>query len=544
MIPNETALASFVRDFGDAAMSVMITTFYEAPLIKLLLYLSAVAMFVLLGFSLHRGTPSKFIGIFWVAWISITPINQKPLLFVAINTFSELTGQLLHKFSYNLLTSFGTKKALPPGFVFNVINRSSLAEITDQGVKENIRFLLNNCIPDAKNKDGKPFSSNDLFAVKVKSSDRNGITNSESLEYNFDPNLLKVRTFDIDGAQTNCLDILNTTLHSVRSHLRSKNLGKQENNPSAIQETGGEESQDYHKLTSFSLNLAQASSLHKQVIKDYFPGASTSILDTIDGTVAASTSNANYLTGIPLAIMNTPKAIARSLNIDGVLDNASKLHDINEKILNLPYYTSYLQTILKIIVPLAILSMFFGTFRWIKYWSLSWCLSLTLPWFLYISRIISNSILMWVLKLDELTPKQEYDSNYLLHGVNFEATANVLGDTSRMMSVFLQCELALWSSLFIIIPFSSWLVGQNASNWLGRMGSSATGSVSGSIIRSGTDKALQAATTKLGGVFGPVGMAAGTAASTLASSTVDLSLNKQKPTGDNHEANPTGRSLN
>lgn len=545
MIPNDTALASFVRDFGDSAMSVMVTTFYEAPLVKLLIYVTGVFMFVLVGASIHRGHFSKFIGIFWAAWISIVPVNQRPLLYVAINSFSELTSDLIHKFTYNMLTNFGTKKSIPPGFVFNVINRASLAEITDINLKENVRFLISNCIPNANNLQSKPFSANDLFAVKVKASNKSGVYSSESLEYNFDPNLLKVRTFEVDGTATNCLDLLNSTLHGIRSHLKGKDLPRQEQNPNEIEETGGKESSDYKRLSEFSLNLAHASAIHKQIVKDYFPETSTSYLDTIDGTVAASTSDANFLTGIPLAIMNTPKAIARSLNIDGVLDNASKLHDINEKILNLPYYTSYLQVILKVIAPLAILTMFFGTMKWIKYWSLSWSLSLILPWFLYISRTISNSILMWALKLEELTPKAEYAPNYLLHGINFEATSKVLEDSSRMMSVFLQCELALWSSLFVIIPFSSWLVGQ-AGNFVNRMGSSVAGTAGGTVVRAGTDKLIQASTAqagaKLGSIFGPVGTAAGAASSILVNKASDF--NSQTPSKEDPRETDHSSTLN
>lgn len=539
MIPNDTALASFVRDFGDSAMSVMVTTFYEAPLVKLIIYVTGVVMFVLLGYSIHRGHFSKFIGIFWLSWIAIIPVNNKPMLYVAINSFSELSTDLLHKFTYNLLTSFGTKNAIPPGFVFNVINRSAFAEITDQGLKDNIRFLISNCIPSADNLDGKPFSANDLFSVRVKSSSKSGISTSEALEYNFDPNLLKVRTFDLDGVSTNCLDLLNSALHGVRSHLRSKDLGRQEHNPNEIDETNGRDASDYKKLNEFALNLAHASAIHKQVVKDYFPEASTSMFDTIDGTVAASASDANYLTGVSLAIMNTPKAIARSLNVDGVLSNASKLHEINEKILNLPYYTSYLQVILKVIVPLAILTMFFGTMKWIKYWSLSWSLSLVLPWFLYISRTISNSILMWALKLEELAPKETYASNYLLHGVSFDATSKVLEDSSRMMSVFLQCELALWGSLFVVIPFSSWLVGQ-AGNFMNRMGSSVAGTAGGTVVRAGTDKLLKAATAKagaqIGSVFGPVGTVVGTAASTLTQNVTEM--NSQKDSNETPHSPP------
>lgn len=542
MIPNDTALASFVRDFGDSAMSVMVTTFYEAPLIKLLIYVTGVVMFVLVGVSIHRGNVSRYIWMFWIAWIAVIPVNQKPLLFVTINTFSELTSDLLHKFTFNLLTSFGTKKSIPPGFVFNVINRASFAEITDTNLKENVRFLISNCIPHSNNLQGKPFSANDLFSVKVKASNKSGIYSSESLEYNFDPNLLKVRTFDVEGITTNCFDLLNTTLHGIRSHLKNKDLPREEQKPERIDETGGRESSDYKKLSEFSLNLAHASAIHKQIVKDYFPEASTSLLDTIDGTVATSSSDANYLTGIPLAIMNTPKAIARSLNIDGVLDNASKLHDINEKILNLPYYTSYVQVILKVLAPLAILSMFFGTMKWMKYWSLSWSLGLVLPWFLYISRTISNSILMWALKLEELTPKAEYAPNYLLHGINFEATSKVLEDTSRMMSVFLQCELALWSSLFVVIPFSSWLVGQ-AGNFVNRMGSSVAGTAGGTIVRAGTDKIIQSTATqagaKLGSIFGPVGTAVGGAATTLAANSVQESQHHHSMQEQNNEKDQT-----
>lgn len=538
MIPNDTALASFVRDFGDSAMAVMMTTFYEAPLVKLVIYATAVVMFVVLGISIHRSHFSKFIGIFWITWLSIIPVNQKPLLYVTINTFSELTSDLLQKFSYNLLTSFGTKNAIPPGFVFNTINRAAFAEITDGELKDNVRFLISNCIPHASNLAGKPFSANDLFAVKVKSSNKSGIRASESLEFSFDPNLLKVRTFEIEGIATNCLDLLTSTLHGIRSHLRSKDLARQEQNPNEIEKTRGRESSDYKSLNEFALNLAHASSIHKQIVKDYFPEASSSSFDTIDGTIAASTSDANFLTGVPLAIMNTPKALARSLNIDGVFDNASRLHDINEKILNLPYYTSYLQVILKLIAPLAILSMFFGTMKWMKYWTLSWSLSLGLPWFLYISRTISNSILMWVLKLEELTPKESYSPNYLLHGINFDATSKVLEDSSRMMGVFLQCEMALWGSLFVVIPFSSWLVGQ-AGNFVNRMGSSVAGTAGGTVVRAGTDMILTSTAAKAGGklgsLLGPAGAVAGAAAAPIISKGTEF--NTKSSEKDSHETN-------
>lgn len=545
MVPNDTALASFARDFGDSAMSVMMTTFYESSLVKLTIYISAVCMFVILGLSLHRGTFPKFVLIFWVSWLSILPVKQKPALYVVINTFSELTSELLYKFSFNMLTAFGTKKAIPPGFVYNAIHRAAFSEITDPILKDNVRFLVDNCVPTAQNKEGKMIGVADLFGVKVFFSNNSGINPTESLEYNFDPNLLKVRTFDYRGDQINCFDFLNTTLYGIRSHLRGKQLTRQENNPNEVQVTGGEQSSDFAKMNQVALNLAQASSINKQIVNDYFPDASKSRLDTIDGSVAASTSNANYLTGVSLTMMNTPKAIARSLNIDGVIDNASRLNEINEKILNLPYYTSYLQTILKIIAPLAIISIFLGTFRWIKYWALGWCLSLTLPWFLYISRIISNSILMWSLKLNEISPAQKYSSGYLLQGVNFEAASKMLEDSSRMMSVFLQCELALWGSLFIIVPFSTWMAGQAASNWIGRLGSTATGTLGGTAARMGAEKVIQSSVskvgTKLGSLAGPLGIAAGAVAgSTLASSTVDLSnqKNSQGLTDEKNNSQP------
>jgi len=220
MNPNSTVLSEFVSEFGTRSLQVITETIYNDPFTNLVIYLSAVALFISIGYELHKGTLSKYVIVFFVGYISLVPINNLPTGFVIVNGISNLLSGMLDKVSYNMLTSFGTKSQFPPGFVLNAITRASGARIQDPELKRAFHFLSRNCIPQVNNNSGEPLTMKDLLSPQVNLTSE-GSGSSESYKFAFDSEYLKNRSFDTaSGEKFNCYDILIQTLSGIRSEIR------------------------------------------------------------------------------------------------------------------------------------------------------------------------------------------------------------------------------------------------------------------------------------------------------------------------------------
>jgi len=94
---------------------------------------------------------------------------------------------------------------------------------------------------------------------------------------------------------------------------------------------------------------------------------------------------------------------------------------------------------------------------------------------LYILRLTTNSILLHVKKIGEGVPMSSSEPSFLQYGVDFDAAVRMLEDSSRAMSVFIQCEAALWGFLFMAIPAAAWFATGKVGSVAGKVASTVGG---------------------------------------------------------------------
>lgn len=467
MNPNTTILSEFVSDFGTQSLQILTETIYKDPLTNLIIYIAAVALFVSVGYELHKGSLSKYTIVFFIAYISLVPINNLPTGFVLVNGLSNLLSNMLNKISYNMLTSFGTKSQFPPGFVLNAITRASGARIRDPNLKRSFHFLSMNCVPPVTNYRGETLSLKDLLSPEIQRSSE-GTGSVESYKFAFNADYLKNRTFDTgSGEKFNCYEILTQTLGGIRAELRERmHLAAPSDEREDLRKYKTSSLPEYHKLSNIALNIASSNATSREVYEQFYTegGSSNWAMDKGLSEDVALGAKGNIVTRLVLNTSALYTSLERALHLDGVVDTALKLEDIDNKRKDLPYYIAFIQVIIKTICPLAIITVFFGSFKPFFVWTATWLISIIIPWLLYLTRIISNSILLWSLKInDSSTINSAVDPTVLTRNMNQLATTSVLSDIERMTEVFVNVELALFSSLMLFIPFAMAMNGRRAN---------------------------------------------------------------------------------
>ncbi|MBF0206356.1 MAG: hypothetical protein HQK53_05650 [Oligoflexia bacterium] len=480
MYPNNTALANLVKEFGDSVLVQFTTQFFASPLVSMLIYLAGVVMFLFTAWSIHQRRFSTYIFYFWLAWIAVLPVDGCPAIYQAINTLTTLLSNQVAKITHQI---FNTGKSIPPGFVYNAIFKAAATRINDPDLQSNVNFILDNCIPEVQNRDGTPLTASDLFAVETRS-ERSG---AESFTYRFNPNYLSAREFNITSAsrseRINCLSLLENTIKGMRRMIREQDIIKMpetmyvgSNNGEASENRDTSWDSDGSmmgaRVEKMAVNLAQANAIQAQALNKYFDlDLSTSggnfANHGLSPLVAASKESIGtpYInpTRIVLSTMGLAKAVTRSLNVDGFYDNAQHLYEMNEKLRNLPYVVAFVQSLLKVMFPLVCVTLFFGTLRFLRFWVAAWMITLFTPWFFYLSRMFSNTIILNANKVGTHVATLSTSPSFLESGVDFSAASKMLEDTSRAMDVFLNCELGIWGSLALLIPAASFFAGGSKS---------------------------------------------------------------------------------
>ena len=489
MNPNSTVLSEFVSEFGTRSLQVITETIYKDPFTNLVIYFSAVVLFICIGYELHKGTLSKYVVVFFVGYISLVPINNLPTGFVIVNGISNLLSGMLNKVSYNMLTSFGTKSQFPPGFVLNAITRASGARIQDPELKRSFHFLSKNCVPQVTNNNGEPLTMKDLLSPQINmTSEGSGYT--ESYKFAFNSEYLKNRTFDTaNGEKFNCYDILIQTLTGIRSEIRDRmNKSSSPDERKELQKYKTTQLPEYQKLSNVALNIASSNASSRELYEQFYSeaGSANWALDKGLSEDVALGASGNIITRLVLNASSTYTSLERALRLDGVIDAATKLEQVDQKRKDLPYYIAFVQVIIKAICPLAIITIFFGTFKPFIVWTAGWLMSIIIPWLLHLTRIISNSILLWALKInDPEILNSVLDPSVLTRGMNQLATTGVLYDIERMTDVFVNVELALFSSLMIFVPFSAAMNARrenNGSKLLSGLAGMATGVATRQVV--------------------------------------------------------------
>lgn len=299
------------------------------------------------------------------------------------------------------------------------------------------------------------------------------------------------------------------------------------------------------RVKSLALNLATAAAIQKTAMGiagepahfwqsrgNYLDSRITRSTDTsVSGHFEGGPDGAgNWLTRATFDLMSAPSAIARALNIDGAVKTGFVLQELNEKLLSLPYYIAFVQSLLKILAPVAVLSMLLGTFKLFLMWGSVWWLTLIMPAVIQLSRGISNSILFHTHKIGETARLLESEPGFLANAVSFEAASRIVEDSSRLMNVILNVELGIWVALLALIPAGAWFAGGIAN----RMSAAVADSLVSGVVRGATFKvggAIFGKTQALLSSAGKSGVSAARAGSAHARQVVSLARNEQSPMG-------------
>jgi len=102
-------------------------------------------------------------------------------------------------------------------------------------------------------------------------------------------------------------------------------------------------------------------------------------------------------------------------------------------------------------------------------------------------------ILIHASHLDETANTLRTNPAFLKIGIDFNAATQMLEDTNRALSVFIDAERALWGVLFLVIPGAAWF----ASGAVGNISDKMIGGLSDSIGRAAATKGARIATEKI-----------------------------------------------
>jgi hypothetical protein len=505
---NETVLSRMVKDFGDYVMRVIMEDLYGSGMAQLVILIGGTIAFVSLGFSLHKGESPRRATVFFVAWLCCLPVGGKPLAFGLVNGLGTSLAYQLQKTSLKVLEGPGGTRAMPPGWLMNTLLRANGAEISDPALQDDLSTVLSSCIPDVLNLEGEPMTAADLFGGKV----RNGRARGEIYEERFDPLPLRARRLIVRGREVSCYDLLVDSRSRLRQHIEQKSIARtDERNYLAVSSGDVSEpkklktswpdpnTREAERVKSVALNLATAAAIQKTAMgiggeSEHFWQSRGNFIDSrinrstdaaVSGHFEAGQDGAgNWLTRATFDLMSAPTAIARALNIDGAIKSGLILQELNEKLLSLPYYVAFIQSLLKILVPVAALSMLVGTFKLFFMCASVWWVTLIIPVVMQFSRGISNSILFHMNKIGETARVLDTEPGYLANAVSFEAASKIVEDSSRLMNVILNVELGIWVALLALIPAGAWFAGGIAN----RMSATMADALVSGIVRGATIK--------------------------------------------------------
>jgi hypothetical protein len=518
---NETVLSRMVKDFGDYVMRAIMEDLYGSGLAHLVVLIGGTLAFISLGFSLHRGETPRRAFAFFVAWFCCLPVGGKPLGYALVNGIGTTLAYQLQKTSVRVLEGPAATRTMPPGWVMSTILRANGVEISDAGLQDDLNLVMGSCIPNIPNLDGDPMTAADLFAGKLHSSSAGG----QVYEERFDTSSLRTRKIPVRGRELSCYDLLVDVRSRLRRHIEAKGITNPEEhnylavNSGEVTDSGrtrttwpDPNTHEAERVKSVALNLATAAAIQKTAMgiageSEHFWQSRGNYLDsrivrstdsTVGGHFQAGPDGAgNWLTRATFDLMSAPTAIARALNIDGAISSGMVLQELNEKLLSLPYYIAFVQSVLKILAPIAVLSMLLGTFKFFMTWSSVWWLTLVMPAVMQLSRGISNSILFHSNKIGETARLLETEPGFLANAVSFESASRIIEDSSRLMNVILNVELGIWTGLLALIPVGAWFAGGIAN----RMSASVADALVSGVVRGATIKMGGAVALKGGAIL-------------------------------------------
>lgn len=476
----ETVLSKMVKEFGDQALSVITNYVYGSTVGELVIFLAATWAIIRLALSLRDGQEPTGAVYFLFAWISCLPVGGKPAAYVAVNGIMQSVAYQLEAASQKVL-KFATASegnGMPPGYVANAVLRASAAKISDPVVAETTHAILDNCVPDPgqglTNLQGKPLSAVDLLVPK----EAPAFDFSGTYKDNFDATVRgklaerKSGVFRPSGEEVDCFTLLDETRRGVRKNLMGQGLTAM---PAAnLVGAGPDVSTSYQRglvvpgspgvdvVNRVALNVAHGNAVRAEIMGYSFPSAAANRADI---SVLETVRSQGMATAAAFAIQSSGPRISRALGIEHAWENAQNLAELDQKIRNLPYFVASVQIILKVLAPLAFLSLMLGGARIAMTWCSMWTVTLLYPVIANFCRSLTNSFMLANNELSAIVSRGspgnmgDISPAFLPNGVDLTAIDTMLQDSAKLLNSMLSMEIGIFGLLGSLLLAGSWFGG-------------------------------------------------------------------------------------
>lgn len=477
---NQTVFTKMVDDFGNQLLSGMQTYFFNSSLIQFFIGIMGTVFFIYLAFSIKEGKFKFQLLLYVLAWFACLPFGGKPLGFIFVNGIGSSISYALEKsvdFAMNQATTAGGT-GMPPYYAANAFIRAANARITDPNVKTEIASIMQNCVPDpgsgVTNNDGLPLSGIDLLIPSQTPSN----TNVGAYSFNFGSNaenVLKTTPSHVtdlsSGTSLNCYDLMVKAQTDIRTDMMNQKLTSMPQTIAIGSAPGSTNEVDYTQPTSVmaqnvqsvALNMASATAASYAAMEaasgvPVDGGLNEKMLD-MSGAVGGFTSTS-------LALHNAVDSIGKKFGIFKNWDVGSKLAELNEKLYTLPSMIATAQLWLKVLAPLAFITMVLGTMRIALTWCGMWFATLIFPVIANIFGSYLSALISTRYQFDVASATNPTNANFLMTGESLDAIGDVMRDFASHVDTTLNYQLAAFGLVSALIIGGSWFSHKLANSGL------------------------------------------------------------------------------
>ncbi|MBC61739.1 MAG: hypothetical protein CMP11_04715 [Zetaproteobacteria bacterium] len=466
---HETWMTQFIDGYGLQAMKAMHQNLMESSFVKLIILISITTAFISLGISISRRQVSERAIKYFLCFLMICPYKSLPIGYVITETFCKAFSYSFQK-GVDKIAINHEKDSLPPGYVMESFVKAATTKFEDQESRYQLMQFSSYCLPQARNKEGGKASFKDIFKFKPTYSGDQVVTITD---LGFDNKSLE----NIDFKSTNCSALLADTrtqmLNSLPISSLSINREFTDTDSQSLEEKNKKKRTKFHALIKNYQAANAASYEASNILKNSGTWSSRYMNEDVSlrkmrEAMDSSVGDLSYwFSSTWDAIANIGSGEKRSASL------GAAIRDLRERIEMVPYQIADMKLLLKILCPIALLSLFL-TQRLFFIWFGAMLASYMLVPILNGLRSIHNSIILSKLGLNELiTNTRSIDSDNtfldLANKVDVNLANDLLLEFTPTAFSMVATELAIINIICGSMLFAGWLAGGASSPWVSSM---------------------------------------------------------------------------
>ncbi len=497
-IVDETLLTRFAATMGDSALISLTSSIYASGIFKFLLLCFFSFSIVSLGLGIHRRQISQRALYAAFAFILAYPSQGRPIVYRIINAFSQTTS-LAFQNGINAFISNDKKDNLPPGMAMEMLIASASSKLKSDESRALFYGFVMNCLPNALTKTGEKAKFDDLFKFHIKYGKKDDTTGEVTVNFVEqslnDIALRNDNSFNQVLDKKNCnegLDLMRRSMLRDQKgepfYISDRVVEGTEEDPKSVKKWVDDwkaKSPQFMNL-AMNLRLAQAAEYEKsRIIQDHGGG-----LSDLSGEWWQGTGTDKSLRELLIAMDGTTTAGYVTSDIKSMAANmmenrwsfslGAAIKDLKERLELLPYQLAAIKLLLKILLPLVMMTMFLGTFKFLFMWAGAWFVASLTPCIINASRSINNSLLLAKLGIQDLTTFE--GTKALSVGVDLAASKQLLSDFTPLAYAMIEQEKDIIRYLAGSMLVGSWLAGGGANGFVSWMSNAAQGFMTSSSI--------------------------------------------------------------